>query len=470
MNIPHDTSLYDFHALDRFPLAREYRELPPHTRPGVREPEPSLQDPFTERHLHCIWFDDRLRPASLTTLRGEALQIHKPGRWNFEAGPDFLDAEWSVAGRRMSGDVEIHIRPMDWRNHSHHEDPRYRNVRLHVTYEPGSLPPGLLPSGCEETSLRAALDQRSHFFFDSIDTSAYPWDIDGSLNALRLLCEGMDDEHRGALLDAAGQERLRRKTLRMARAIQAVGPEQALYQVVLRALGYKHNADTCEELARRIPLHELRHESAGNPDTAYALLLGTASLLPHDESGRGLPPWADSRRLWATWWRHQQTFSERQLAATAWRLDGCRPGNQPVRRLRAAADLFTQTPPLEEILHSNSDESSQKWLKRCRQTLLVREPGPNSGPNSGQNRGQGLRLIGPERAASILVNALLPWRAVMEPGEVPMELLRALPGEPNNALARTAAHALFGPNHHPRLWRGTLRKQGLLQFHEDFGI
>jgi len=451
-------SLYDFHALDRFPLARFYRELPPLARPGVREPEPSLQDPFTERHLHCIWFDDRLRPAPLATLRGEPIVLHTPGRWNFEAGPDFLDAEWSVAGRRVRGDVEIHIRPMDWKHHGHHEDPRYRNVRLHVTYEPGSLPPGLLPPACEETALRAALDQRSHFFFDSIDTSAYPWDIDGPLSTLRLHCQDMDDEHRGALLDAAGQERLRRKTLRMARAVQAVGPEQALYQAVLRALGYKQNADSCEELARRIPLHELRREAAGDPDTAYALLLGTAGLLPHEEHGRGLPPWADTRRLWNIWWRHQQTFSERQLAPDHWRLDSCRPGNHPVRRLRAAADLFAAPPHMENILRVSPDESPITWLKRCRKTLQVREPG------------DGIRLIGPERAAAIVVNALLPWRAVMEPGEVPMDLLRALPGEPANALARNAAHALFGPNHHPRLWRGTLRKQGLLQFHEDFGI
>ncbi len=451
-------SLYDFHAMDRFPLARNYRELSPHIRPGVREPEPSLQDPFTERHLHCIWFDNRLRPAPLTSLRGEPIVIHSPGRWNFEAGPDFLDAEWSVAGRRMRGDVEIHIRPMDWKHHGHHEDPRYRNVRLHVTYEPGSLAPGLLPPACEETALQAALDQRSHFFFDSIDTSAYPWDIDGSLTELRLYCQDMDDEARGALLDAAGQERLRRKTLRMARAVHAVGAEQALYQALLRALGYKHNADLCEELARRIPLHELRREAAGDPETAYALLLGTAGLLPQDDSDRGLPPWADTRQLWSIWWRKQQSYAERLLDPQQWRLDSCRPGNHPVRRLRAAAALFTPPPCLEDTLRAGPEETPKAWLNRCRKALQVREPGGN------------LRLIGPERAAAIVVNALLPWRAVMEPGKVPMELLRALPGEPVNALARNAAHALFGPDHHPRLWRGTLRKQGLLQFHEDFGV
>lgn len=444
--------------MDRFPLARTYRERLPENGPGVREPEPALLDPFTERHLHCVWFDDRLRPAPLSTARGESVEVHKPGRWNFEAGPDFLDAEWSVAGRRMTGDVEIHIRPMDWKHHGHTEDPRYRNVRLHVTYEPGSLPRGMLPPACEEVSMRHALDQRSHFFFDSIDTSAYPWDIDGSLSTLRLHCQDLDDEQRGALLDAAGQERLRRKSLRMARAVSAVGAEQALYQAILRALGYKRNAETSEELARRIPLHELRREACGDVDTAYALLLGVSGLLTHEKDFKGLPPWADARSLWNIWWRHQFSFTERQLTAGQWRLDSCRPGNHPVRRLRAAAELFIRRPSIEDQLVPSPNESPKRWLDRCRQTLEVREPG------------NGARLIGPERAAAILVNALLPWRAVIEPEEVPMTLLRALPSEPPNATARTAAHALFGPNHHPRLWRGTLRKQGLLQFHEDFGI
>lgn len=460
MNSLSASCLYDFTATDRFPLSREYRGFVSLGPATTREPEPSLVDPFTERHLHCVWYDERLRPASLVTARGEPLRVLRPGRWNFEAGPDFLDAEWEVGGRRVRGDVEIHIRPMDWRHHGHHEDPRYENVRLHVTHEPGSLAPGLLPRSCEEASLKAALDTRSHFFFDSIDTSAYPWDVDSGFSTLRAKCEALDDPARGALLDAAGQERLRRKTLRMARAIHAVGPEQALYQAVLRALGYKHNADPCEDLARRLPLHELRSESCGNADTAHAVLLGVAGLLPGDETP-GVPPWLDARDLWGRWWRMQDQFAGRQMDPSVWRLDNCRPGNRPLPRLRAAAEIFSAFPPVEEQIQTREKEAALSWVRRCKTLLQVREPGaPGHTP----------RLVGPERAAAILINALVPWRAVMEPGEIPLDLLRRLPPEPGNAIARRTAHALFGPNHSPRVWQGTLRKQGLLQFHEDYGL
>ncbi len=443
------------HAHDRFPMARAYLDLP--TPSGVREPDPGFQDPFTERHLHCVWFDDRLRPTDLRTARGEALRVLRPGRWNQEAGPDFLDAEWELDGRRVSGDIEVHIRPMDWKAHGHRNDPRYRNVRLHVTYQPGQLADGLLPGGCEEVSLRDALESRSHFFFDSIDTSAYPWDTEGPLTPLRARIAAMDEESRGALLDAAGQERLRRKTLRMARAIQAVGPEQALYQALLRGLGYKGNAEACEEIARCLPVHELRREAGDDPDSAYALLLGVARLLPEDE-GAWMPPWADTRALWDRWWRFQHAFQNRRLEPGRWRLDGLRPGNHPLLRLRAAADLFLQTPRLEERLLPEDGEAARSWIRRCQRALEVRAPGE-----------AGQRLIGAERLATLFANAVLPWRAALVPGEVPPSTLRLLPAESGNSLVRRMAHSLFGPDQHPRLYRGTLRKQGLLQFHEDYG-
>ena len=452
---------YRFTATDRFPLSGEYRKHLPAHGGKIREPEPALHDAFSERHLHCVWFDDRLRPETLSTARGENVRVIRPGRWNFEAGPDFLDAEWVVGGRRVRGDVEIHIRPMDWRHHEHHHDPRYQNVRLHVTYESGTLPPGSLPPDCEEVSIKTELDARSHFFFDSIDTKAYPFEVEGGLSALRMMCEGLDEEKRGGLLDAAGQERLRRKTLRMARVIQSLGPEEALYQAVMRALGYKHNADAFEETARNLPLHELRANCGEDAEAAYALLTGVADLLPHDEESAGFPPWADVGKLWKIWWRRREHFTGRTLTSDIWRLDACRPGNHPLRRLRASAEIFTESPPFEQAIQPKADEPPKKWVRRCKVRLQVREPGEPS---------TAMRLVGPERAAAILVNAILPWRAVMIPEELPLDLLHALPREPGNAIARRAAHALFGPDHHPRLWRDTLRKQGLLQFHEDFGI
>ncbi|MDF3131124.1 DUF2851 family protein [Kiritimatiellaeota bacterium B1221] len=440
--------------------ANEYLQLCTQRNGHVAEAEPVL-DPFSERHLHCIWFDNRLRPEPLQTERGERIQIIHPGKWNQESGPDFLNAEWKVGGRRVRGDVEIHIRPMDWKHHGHRDDLRYAGVGLHVCYEPGELPPGLLPPGCEEVSMRGQLEKRSHFFFDQIDVRAYPWQKEGATSGLRGYFAGKSEEECGAMLEAAGQERLRRKSLRMARVVQAVGEEQALYMALLRGLGYKNNAEVSEGLARGIPYSLLKSLAGNDPEKSYALLLGVAGLLPADADAPGLPRWMNLRRLWDLWWPHQHTFLDKSLSPEAWRLDHCRTGNHPVRRLRAAATWVAQAEGLSMLFSVKSDQPEKMWIRDCLKKLRVASPEATVDPT---------QLVGPVRAGTLFLNAILPWRICSGKILPEEELWSQLPDEAFNSKSRHAANMLFGPDQHPRLYRGGLRKQGLLQFYEDFQL
>jgi hypothetical protein len=443
-----------------FADAQQYVTFCQHKQGRVAEPAPTL-DPFTERHLHCIWYDDRLRPTSLKTERGEDLQILYPGKWNQESGPDFLDAEWIVGGRRRRGDVEIHIRPMDWKHHGHRGDPNYQHVGLHVTYEPGELPEGLLPLGCEEVSLRSLLDQRSHFFFDQIDLRAYPWQTESGRSGLRAFFEDKSEEDCGRMLEAAGQERLRRKSLRMARVIQAVGEDQALYTALLRGLGYKQNAGVCENLARVMPLSVLQSYAFGKTEQAFALLLGVAGLLPSDMDEGCLPSWMPLRDLWDKWWPHQHHFMDKSLDLQDWRLDHLRPGNHPIRRLRAMAHWVSMEVQFTELFCPSAEDNDRTWLRRTLSRLQVPSPNPLADPD---------HLVGSLRAGTLLLNAVLPWRICCAPESITDSLWQHLPDEAFNSKTKQAATVLFGPDQHPRLYRGGLRKQGLLQFHEDFQL
>ena len=116
---------------------------------GVCEAPSAPPAAFTERHLQCVWADDRLRPQILVTAAGERVQVEHPGEWNTGPGPDFLNAALRVGPelRRLTGDVEIHIRPADWQRHRHADDPRYRRVCAHVAFYPGALPAAELPAG-----------------------------------------------------------------------------------------------------------------------------------------------------------------------------------------------------------------------------------------------------------------------------------------------------------------------------------
>ena len=64
------------------------------------------------------------RTGKLRLTDGRTLRVHHPGTLNPDSGPDFLQAVLSFGpGKRLRGDVEIHIRPADWRRRGHTSDP-----------------------------------------------------------------------------------------------------------------------------------------------------------------------------------------------------------------------------------------------------------------------------------------------------------------------------------------------------------
>ena len=135
-----------------------YAALLPAPLRAVREAPARYHAAFhwTERHLQCVWFDERLRPARLVTRDGETVSVDSPGHWNLEAGPDFLNATLLIqpGARQLRGDVEIHVHPSDWDAHSHSADPAYAHVAAHVTWfsgpAPRTLPPGVCPLALAE--------------------------------------------------------------------------------------------------------------------------------------------------------------------------------------------------------------------------------------------------------------------------------------------------------------------------------
>lgn len=88
------------------------------------------------------WWADLPRGRVLRSGRGSSSTVRLlfPGRWNREAGPDFRGARWRVGRRLWEGDVEIHREAEEWYHHSHHQDPAYNRVRLHVVLWSGSRP------------------------------------------------------------------------------------------------------------------------------------------------------------------------------------------------------------------------------------------------------------------------------------------------------------------------------------------
>jgi hypothetical protein len=209
----------------------------------------------------------------------------------------------------------------------------------------------------------------------------------------------------------------------------------------------------------------------GGTVAAYAVLCGVAALLP----ARTQPLWdRDTRRfvrdLWDVWWKRQSSWQERIMSRQDWTLRNLRPQNHPLRRLMAAVDLFcgpSPLPPRIEAMDGNP--------LLCREVYRILE---NAGMTShwawrhslsGARLARPLALIGPGRAAAILTNAIVPWLAATAAGDSrDGRFLEDLPAEDDNRLIRHTAHAIFGRDHAPSLYRSGLRQQGLLQIFHDF--
>jgi hypothetical protein len=461
-------------GLSLFPLSSYYARLLPPSRRTVREADLSATGfAFSERHVQCVWFDARHRPATLQTHEGESVTVKDPGRWNLEAGPDFLDAVLEVgpAERTLRGDVELHIRPGDWSHHNHTLNPAYRRLVAHVTYFTGVVPAAVLPPGAIQVALKPALASQPGFAFENIDVTAYPYanpPEDPRPCAELLSCWPVDA--RLSILDSAGEERLRRKTLRLTDALREREPEQVLFEECLAALGYKQNAQPFRLLARTVGVQAVR--SAADSLQAYALLMGVAGLLPSSPS----PAWDEAsrtfiRQLWDIWWPQQSQWETRIMPLSQWKLAGLRPLNHPVRRLAAAAILFTQQPPLLQrlldlglkqpttaadelgrFLHLSPGPLVEFWGRR--QTFAH----PFEGPAEA--------LLGAARASTLVTNVLVPFLGAL--GRDVHPLLDFLHPEQDNGPSRQMATRLFGPDHNPISYRSGLRQQGLLQIFHDF--
>jgi len=430
--------------------------------------------PWSERHLQCVWFDPALRPPRLQTAKGEQVQIENPGVWNLEAGPDFLGAVARIepGGRRMAGDVEIHVDPSGWASHGHANDPRYNRVRFHISYFPGDASGHGLPAGCIQLSLRDALAATPGFDFGAIDVSAYPFAARSATTPCARRLASRDPDVIGALLDAAGEERLRRKAARLQVRIEAAGAEQTLYEEVFCALGYKHNKAPFRHLADAVPLLVLREETACNTFAAYALLAGVTGLLPNHVQNRwDAETRAFVRRLWDCWWKLRERWEPHRLPATAWRTAGIRPANHPLRRLMAAASLFTR----RESLGAHWARLAQAYPDRCEELASDDLQNLDAGywarrfSFSSKPQQAPVALIGKSRADEIVLNVLIPFLATQKsPAPFNQGLLDRLPSDSDNGTVRQTAFALLGPDHPPSLYRSGLRKQGLLQIFHDF--
>jgi hypothetical protein len=261
------------------------------------------------------------------------------------------------------------------------------------------------------------------------------------------------------ILAAASQFRLQRKAARLRNIVENHGRDEALFQEIAAALGYKENKLAFTLLAQRLPLGFLRKLG---PE-AEAILFGLAGFLGAPDLGiyagetRGYV-----RKLWDSWWPHRDGMQRLVLPATLWRLSGTRPLNHPQRRLAALATLTKAWPSLLRSLAKKNAKSAQEFFLNLRHPFWNFHYTLASDPAATE-----MALVGESRIAEILANVLLPL--FLAEGHDVWTAYEVLPARLSNRRLETGATRLFGGDPRRAHFTKTVaHQQGLLQIYEDF--
>lgn len=444
-----------------------------------------------EKLLQAIWQHQRLRRDELTTLDGRNVRVLHPGFGNAGSGPDFRDALVQIGDDPpRSGDVEVDLRANGWRAHGHDRNPAFQNVILHVVWDADRTVggPPLLPV---RMALDAPLGELS-LWLEREPAKPLPENLQGKCSApLRALSE----EQLLELLRQAAEVRLQSKAAQFQARARHVGWEQALWEGLFRALGYKHNVWPMQCLAET---RSRWTDGARSPLALQARLLGISGLLPAEFNRAQAGDGSYLRKVWDHWWRERDKFEDCLLPQKLWRFHGLRPANHPQRRLALAAhwlcagNLAAQIErwcaaslpergllgSLVEVLQVERDDFwSWHWTFR---TARLKKSQP---------------LLGSTRVTDLAVNVILPWlwtragspcginlashRPTREPtiprgeggnAQLQGEILgryHAWPSAEDNAVLRLARQRLLGGASRNVL-RGAAAQQGLIQIVRDF--
>jgi hypothetical protein len=425
-----------------------------------------------ERFLQAIWLQQRLRRERLATRDGRAVRVLHPGFPNREAGPDFRNAVIQFGGAEpLCGDVEVDVRTSGWHAHSHDRNRAFRSVILQVVWTAAEVReegPPVLPIADALDSPIAELAG----WADEHPATSLPDEFRGRCAAL---VGGLNDAQLQELLHQAALVRFRGKALRLAARAREAGWEQALWEGLFRALGYKHNVWPMQRLA------ELRTRWAPNaPDAAvvYSRLLGIANLIPSDITRTRTAADEFVRQLWDRWWRERDEFADCLLPRSLWRLQGVRPANHPQRRLALAAHWVAIGDLPVRLEHWCLRSTAEKRAEPAKLATLLHPP-----DDAFWNWHLTLRskrtakpcpLIGKARVTDLAVNVVLPWllARATESGDSKLmtefeDAYRAWPaGEDNAALKQARTRLLRRPA--SKIVGGAAAQQGLLQIVQDF--
>ena len=407
---------------------------------------------WPELEIQARWFAGEFG-RDFKTPDGRRVRIAQFGVWNREAGPDFAEAAVSFDGAAPKrGSIELDMDVRDWERHGHATNPNYENVVLHVFVHGGEAGAFTRTHANREVpQVRIDLAQLQGDPPNPVP-AAKPGRCIAPLRELPM-------EKVRAVLDAAAQFRLQKKSARIARLIELHGRDEALYQSLAGALGYKSNQLAFNVLAQRMPLKLL----IASKTDQEALLFGVSGFLnAADFSAFQRDTRVYLREVWDKWWGRRSEFERLALAPDSWRMSGQRPANHPQRRVAALAQIVRHWKKLRELARLCDVSAIRKFFDG-----LSDEYWDHHFTLTSERSPRPLALVGASRTTEMLANVFFPIAISEHPEK--WEGYKTLPATLSNRRVEVAALRLFDDDARKReLTKTAAHQQGLLQIYEDF--
>lgn len=439
-------------------LWQKYRDFLEAMIDGVAEPVMGWHKALSELDLQSLWFAGAFG-SEFTTTDGARVAVRDFGVWNHSAGPDFTGCALQCGEKTLRGDIELDPDVRDWERHGHGANPAYENVALHLFMQSPDARVFTRTAGHREV-LQVQLKP------EMLQDGAKPNRMaEARIGRCASPLREMDAACAASFIEAAAQYRLQRKSEKIHALIRIHGREQAVYQSLANALGYRHNQRAFTVLAQRLPLRMMLKLAAPERE---ALLFGVSGFL---ESVRYEDTEPETRvylrGLWSEWWKQRHGYLTwlDDHHRPQWQIAGARPGNHPQRRLGALSAVLRSWKAVAPLLKDAASWSRKKFQGAL--LALEHEYWSNNYTLLSEPSRKPIALIGGTRVQEMLANVVYPL-LVSEDAKLWDEYKQLL-ALLDNQKVRRATLRLFGDS--PRaadFSKRLFHQQGLLQIYEDY--
>jgi hypothetical protein len=301
-----------------------------------------------EELLHFIWQSKLLLGKNLYTTSGETITIENLGTHNLNSGPDFFNAKLKIGDTLWAGNIEIHVRSVDWNNHKHQTDDAYNNVILHVVYVHDKEVARANGEPLPTLELREFIPASLLHKYKILQEQQFK----------HIACERIlvmpDESILSNWLQRLLIERIEQKCDHIKELLVKTHHhyEKSFYIITARYFGMKTNAQPFEQLAKQLPVTVIaKHKNKF--EEVLALVLGVSGLLRSmGEEYKSLIPIFEHL---------QRKYNLNVMDESIWKFARTRPANFPsVRLVQFAALLFQSSHLLSKVLECETVAELEK--------------------------------------------------------------------------------------------------------------